>query len=47
MLYSADFQQREKEKARIEQAFKESDKKLGDHVKGKSKYYFRNEEYTS
>lgn len=31
---SADFQQREKEKARIEKAFAESDKKLGDNVKG-------------
>lgn len=30
---SADFEQREKEKARIEKAFKQSDKKLGDLVK--------------
>lgn len=37
--FSADFQQREKEKARIEKAFKESDKKLGDQVKGNCEQY--------
>ena len=32
--FSADFEQREKEKARIERAFKSSDKRLGESVKG-------------
>lgn len=32
--FSADFEQRENEKKRIEKAFKESDKKLGVLVKG-------------
>lgn len=34
MIFSADFQQREKEKARIEKTFTESDKKLGELVSG-------------
>lgn len=34
MICSADFQQREKEKARIEKTFTESDKKLGELVSG-------------
>ena len=33
-FYSADFEKREKEKARIEKAFKQSDKKLGHLVTG-------------
>lgn len=33
-FYSADFEQREKEKARIEKAFKQSDKRLGELVTG-------------
>lgn len=33
-FYSSDFEQREKEKARIEKAFKQSDKKLGQLVTG-------------
>lgn len=34
VIFSADFQQREKEKARIEKTFTESDKKLGELVSG-------------
>jgi len=34
LLSSADFEQREKEKARIEKSFRESDKKLGELVTG-------------